>query len=128
MLSCAATKWLALSWLAAMPLLALAQSDAFEKSFRAGSEAMRAGNLEEAARDFSQAAKLNPAFAEADYNLGLVQIQQGQFDSAIASLKRALVLKPRLRGANLFLGIAYYRKNRNDDAITALERETTADP
>ena len=130
MLSRVATKWWVLSLFAAMPLslAAFAQSDAFETSFRAGSQAMRDGNLEEAARDFSQAVKLNPSFAEADYNLGLVRVQQGQFDSAIASLKQALALKPRLRGANLFLGIAYYRKNRNDDAIAALKRETTIDP
>src|SRR5215472_17906089 len=98
MLSRVATQWLALCWLAAMPLSTamLAQSDAFEKAFRAGTEAMRSGNLEEAARDFSQAAKLNPSFAEADFNLGLVRVQQGQFDSAIASLKQAVALKPRL--------------------------------
>src|SRR5258708_1169653 len=107
---------------------AYAQAGSFEKSFQDGAEAMRAGRLDEADRDFTQAAKLAPSFAEGHFNLGLVRLQQGQFDDAISSLTRSLGLKPKLRGANLFLGIACYRKNENDKAIAALKRETQIDP
>src|SRR5881275_2032943 len=91
--------------------VASAQTTPFETSFRGGTDEMRNGNLDAAAQDFSQAIKLNPAFAEAHFNLGLVRVGQGRFDEAITSLTRALALKPKLHGANLFLGIAYYRKN-----------------
>jgi len=105
-----------------------AQTKTFESLFREGTEAMRAGNLDQAAQNFSAAAKMNPAFAEASFNLGLVRMQQGQYEDAISSFEHSLTLKPRLRGAHLFLGIAHYRRNEYDKAITALKRETEIDP
>jgi tetratricopeptide (TPR) repeat protein len=113
---------------ASFSLTLAAQTSPFEASFQGGTEALRAGNLDAAAQDFTQAIKLNPAFAEAHFNLGLVRVEQGRFDEAISSLSRCLALKPKLRGANLFLGIAYYRKNDYGSAITALKRETANDP
>src|SRR5579885_3282756 len=79
---------------------ALGQTNSFETAFRSGTEAMRSGDLEAAADDFSQAAKLNPSFAEAHLNLGLVRIQQARYDDAIAALDKSISIKPRLRGAN----------------------------
>ena len=105
-----------------------AQAGSFEKPFRDGTEAMRAGRLDEAAQDFSQATKLSPTFAEGHFNLGLVRLQQAQLDQAISSFTRSLTLKPKLSGANLFLGIALYRENQYDKAIAALKRETAIDP
>lgn len=104
------------------------QTNTLEGRFRQGTEAMRAGNLDQATQDFAAAAKMNPSFAEAWFNLGLVRMQQGQYEEAIASLNRSLVLKPRLRGAHLFLGIADYRRNEYDKAIAALKREAEIDP
>lgn len=89
---------------------------------------MRAGSLDQAAEDFSAAAKMNPSFAEASFNLALVRMQQGKYEEAITSLNRSLSLKPRLRGAHLFLGIADYRRNEYDKAVPALRRETEIDP
>jgi tetratricopeptide (TPR) repeat protein len=109
-------------------LQAQSQAKTWESLFREGTEAMRAGNLDQAGQDFSAAAKINPSFAEASFNLGLVRMQQGKYGEAISSLNRSLVLKPRLRGAHLFLGIACYRRNEYDKAIPALKRETDIDP
>jgi len=105
-----------------------AQANTFESLFRQGTEALRAGNLDQAGQDFSAAVKMNPSFAEASFNLGLVRMQQGQYEEAIASLEHSLTLKPRLRGAHLFLGIAHYRRDEYDKAIPALKRETEIDP
>ena len=105
-----------------------AQSNAFEKPFRDGNEAMRAGRLDDAAQDFSQVTRLAPAFAEGHFDMGLVRLQQGQLDEAVSSFSRSLALKPKLRGANLFFGIALYRQNEYDKAIAALKRETEIDP
>ncbi len=101
-----------------------AQTGPFKKAFHDGTEAMRAGQLDEAAQAFSEATKLAPSFAEGHFNLGLVRLQQGRFDDAVASLSRSVALKPTLRGANLFLGIAYYRKNDYSKAIAALTHAT----
>lgn len=99
-----------------------------EKTFQQGTQAMRDGQLEIAARDFSQVISQAPDFAEAHFNLGLVELQQGHFADAIRSLDRSLTLNPRLRGASLFLGIARYRTNDYAAAIRDLKRASEAEP
>jgi tetratricopeptide (TPR) repeat protein len=107
---------------------ARSQANSFETLFRNGTEALRTGNLDQATQDFTQATKLNPTFAEAFFNLGLVRVQQKQYSDGIAALTKAVALKPRLRGAHLFLGIAYYRTNAYDKAVADLKRETEISP
>jgi len=89
---------------------------------------MREGNLEEAAAGFAAAAKRQPTFAEAHFNLGLADEELGKYDEAIVSFREALKLKPHLRGANLFLGISEFQLNHLDDAASAVLKETAADP
>jgi tetratricopeptide (TPR) repeat protein len=105
-----------------------AQNSAVPPEFIQASQAMRAGNLEDAAAGFAAAAKRQPSFAEAHFNLGLADEELGRYDEAIASLREALKLKPHLRGANLFLGIAEFRLNHLDDAAAAVLKEAAADP
>jgi tetratricopeptide (TPR) repeat protein len=118
----------ALLALACIAKFSWAQSTEAEGKFRQATEALRAGNLDEAADGFSAVVKTSPAFAEAHLNLGLVREEQGRNDEAIASFQKALAVKPRLRGANLFLGIAEYRVNQLDDAASALRKETNYFP
>jgi tetratricopeptide (TPR) repeat protein len=103
-------------------------STAIAERFQQATEAMRAGNLEQAGDGFAAIVKDAPQFAEAHLNLGLVREEQGRHADAIASFQKALELKPRLRGANLFLGIAEFRSNLLDAAIVALRKETAASP
>jgi len=107
---------------------AWAQTPAVNETFQRASQAMRAGNLDEAGEQFAQVVQQAPSFAEAHFNLGLVREEQGRHEDAIVSLQKALALKPRLRGANLFLGIAQFRLNHLDLAAAAVEKETTAYP
>jgi len=112
----------------ALGSLAESQSAEIEKTFHDGNEAMRKGDLQSAAEDFARVTAAMPRFAEAHFNLGLVQLQQGHLNDAISSFHQSLSLKPSLRGANLFLGIAEYRNNDYPDAIAAIKRETATDP
>src|SRR5437667_8185558 len=105
-----------------------AQAPTATEDFHQASEAMRNGNLDQAAEGFVSVIKQNPTFAEAYFNLGLVREEQGRHEEAIASFQKALSLKPRLRGANLFLGVAEYRLNQLDKAMAAVRQETIADP
>jgi tetratricopeptide (TPR) repeat protein len=121
---------LAVFWIAALlsPLCLPGQTSQFEKSFHQGTEAMRAGQWDEAAKAFGEASVIMPTSAKAYFNLGLARFQQGHLDEALVALSRTLTLAPRLRGANFFLGIAEYRKNDYRDAITSLRREIQIDP
>jgi len=96
--------------------------------FQRAAEAMRSGDLNTAGEGFTAAAKANPAFAEAHFNLGLVREEQGRFEEAVGSFQKAVSLKPRLHGANLFLAIAYYRMNRFPSAIAAVNKDTSVFP
>jgi len=104
------------------------QSEEFEKSFRSGTEALRSQQLETAAAEFARCTELDPKFAEAWLNLGLVRFQQNRLDDAIQALRKSTELKPQIRGARLFLGIAEYRRNDYGAAAAALAKETQSEP
>lgn len=105
-----------------------AQSGAASDQFQQAAEAMRAGNLDAAAEGFAAVIRQTPAFAEAHFNLGLVNQERGRYQDAIGNFQKALALKPRLRGANLFLGITEFRLNELDKAHAAVARETANFP
>lgn len=103
------------------------QNAGFEKSFNEGTQAMRAGDWNSAVTSFTQATKILPGSAQAQFNLGLAQLQQERPQEAIPAFSRAIEISPRLKGAHLFLGIAHYRLNDYPAAITALRKETQID-
>jgi tetratricopeptide (TPR) repeat protein len=103
-------------------------SPAIAQQFQLATEAMRAGNLEQAGDGFAEILKHAPTFAEAFLNLGLVREEQGRHQEAIADFQKALQLKPRLRGASLFLGISEYRTNLLEASVAALQKETSISP
>ena len=103
-------------------------SPAIAQQFQLATEAMRAGNLEQAGDGFAEILKHAPTFAEAFLNLGLVREEQGRHQEAIADFQKALQLKPRLRGASLFLGISEYRTNLLEPSVAALRKETSLSP
>jgi tetratricopeptide (TPR) repeat protein len=103
-------------------------SPAITERFQQATEAMRAGNLDQAGDGFASIVKDVPQFAEAYLNLGLVREEQGRHEEAIESFKKALQLKPKLRGANLFLGISEYRTNQLEPALVSVRKETTNYP
>lgn len=111
-----------------VPAFLQAQTGDAAAQFQQANEAMRAGDLDAAAAGFAATIKLQSAFAEAHFNLGLVREEQGNHDAAIASFQKALALKPHLHGANLFLGIAEFRLNHLDKAHIAVVKETVIYP
>jgi len=110
-----------------LPALNWAQTGA-PPAFEQATAAMRQGNLDGAAEGFAAVIKQAPNFAEAHFNLGLVNEERGHYDEAIASFQRALALKPHLHGANLFLGITEFRLNHLDKAHAAVAKETVSFP
>jgi tetratricopeptide (TPR) repeat protein len=110
------------------PVDAQSTSQPATPEFRSATEAMRAGNLDTAATGFAAVVRQTPTFAEAHFNLGLVNQERGRYEEAIGSFQRALALKPRLHGANLFLGITQFRLNQLDKAHAAVAKETANFP
>jgi tetratricopeptide (TPR) repeat protein len=112
----------------ASPFLCCAQSPEQAASFTRATQAMQAGNLDEAGTGFAAVVKQFPSFAEAHFNLGLVRQEQGRYEDAIGCFQKALALKPHLHGANLFLGISSFRANRLDEALAAIRKEALSYP
>jgi superkiller protein 3 len=64
------------------------------------------GKIDEAIEAFRQAVSIDPQFAAAYYNLGVLLRMQGQLDEAVGSYQKALVLTPDFAEAHYHLGNA----------------------
>jgi len=127
-LSCATFRVLPCCVLLAGATYLWAQSDALSTQFTQATQAMQEGNVDAAAAGFAAIVKQSPNFAEAHFNLGLVNEERGKYDEAMVSFQKALTLKPHLHGANLFLGITEFRLNHLEKAHTAVTKETAGYP
>lgn len=78
------------------------------------------GRYSLALRYIGQALRLDPDFAEAHNNRGIVLLAQGDLDEAVASLRRALSLKPDVATTHNNLGNAFRGLRRLDDAVISL--------
>ncbi len=116
------------SALLAVPSFLWTQTEAASPRFEQATAAMREGNLDAAAEGFAAVVRQTPAFAEAHFNLGLVNEERGHYEEAIASFQKTLALKPHLHGANLFLGITEFRLNHLEKAHAAVAKETISYP
>ncbi len=95
---------------------------------RAGSEAVRHGDLKAGEADFRKVVNAAPQLSDGYLGLGLVQLREGKVDDAIATLRRATELNPRLKGAHLFLGMALYQAGDLGAATSSLQAELALQP
>jgi tetratricopeptide (TPR) repeat protein len=96
--------------------------------FAAAREAQNAGSLEKAVEECLAVIHLQPGFAEAYSNLGLVYYVQGKFPESASALSRSLEIKPTIVGANLYLGIDYVKLGKAEKAIPYLRRAAILQP
>jgi tetratricopeptide (TPR) repeat protein len=82
-----------------------------------GAALLGKGQIDEAIRQYQEAIRLNPGYAEAHNNLGAALLGKGQTDEAIRQYQEALRLKPDYANAHSNLGIALARKGQIDEAI-----------
>jgi Flp pilus assembly protein TadD len=101
---------------------------ATDDTLRKGTDAIRAGRIEEAEKWFQAAVQASPDNPAALMELGVAQLRLGRPGDAAANLRKAVELNPQMLGVNLFLGIAYGQMHRVEDAVAALRRETELDP
>jgi tetratricopeptide (TPR) repeat protein len=75
------------------------------------------GQTDEAIRNYREALRLRPSYADAHNNLGIALCKKGQIDEAISHYQEAIRLKPNYVAHNN-LGGALARKGRMDEAIS----------
>jgi tetratricopeptide (TPR) repeat protein len=108
------------SLLCAAPAMAQDADAAALQHFTAAHKAQDAGDLEAAAREYSEVIRLRPDAAEAYASLGLVYNAQGKFAESARALGKAERLKPGLPGVSLYLGIDYEEQRQASAALPHL--------
>jgi len=87
-----------------------------------------AGHWERTADHFAETARLRPASAAAQYNLGNARFRQGRVDDAVDHLRRAVALNPEYALAYDGLGVALYTRGQVENAIAAYRRALDLEP
>ena len=85
--------------------------------FRKGKEALQAGQLDVAEKDFRRVIALDPKSPAPHINLGVTYMREKRWDDALVELRKADSLAPNQPGVQLNIGLAYYRKNDFASAI-----------
>ncbi len=99
-----------------------------QQHFAAAQKAQQAGNLDDAAREYRAAIKINPEIAELYANLGLVYYAQSRFSDSAAALVTAAKLKPGLPGVTLWLGINDIKLGEPAKAVALLREAVHQNP
>ena len=82
----------------------------------------QAGKIEEAIAHYEQALRINPDYAEAHNNLGLLLAQTGRIEEAIAHFEQALRIKPDYAEAHCALGMALEQTGQVREAVGHYEQ------
>jgi tetratricopeptide (TPR) repeat protein len=97
---------------------------AFDEGFRAQS----ANRLADAARAYHRATHLDPAFFQADFNLGLVATEAHDWRAALAAYEQALAIEPDSANARYNFALVLRQANYLTDAVNELQRLLAAHP
>ncbi len=91
-------------------------------------EALRAGRLDEAARDCKAVLKSRPDSFDALHLMGLIEARRGDYREATRLIGRAVRANPRVAAAHLNLGNAQAAMQRHDDALASYDRALALKP
>src|ERR1700680_1902724 len=103
-------------------LAAQAASSSAMQHVQSGLEARKQHQVDVEIAEFSEAARIDPSFADAFVNLGAAYMEKHDYGAAIVPLKRALELSPELLVAHQFLGYALLAQGYAAEAIPHLQR------
>jgi len=86
------------------------------------------GQVDDAIRQFQEAIRLSPGFAQAHYNLGYQLAVLGQINEAIRQFQEAIRLKPNYARAHNNLGAALVELGQIDEAIRQFQEALRLEP
>lgn len=89
---------------------------------------MGEGELDLAAADLDQAARLAPDCARCELERGTVHLMRGRLEEALAASERALALEPNLAAAHASRAAVLLRLGRPEEALDAISIAVTARP
>ncbi len=84
--------------------------------------------VDAAISEYQEAMRLDPAFPEPYYNLGLAFAKKGQNDDAIAQFKKDISLDPGNSDAYYNLGVVLGQEGRNEEAISQYREAVRINP
>jgi len=109
------------------PGIATKQAEA-DEWFNKGNTAYQSKDYDEAIKCYKKSVEIDPSFASAFYNLGIVYGVKGMLDEAISAYKKVLMIKPDYHTARVALGSVYIQKGMVNEAISELERVLAGSP
>ena len=77
---------------------------------------------------YREAARVDPQFPSARYNLGRLLLKQGQMEQGMAEVQEALRLYPEFAEAHEVLGLAYTEQGRLHEAVVHLQQALVFQP
>lgn len=89
--------------------------------FYQGNTFYKQGKIEEAQAAFQKALELDPNYAEANANLGLILKQQGNLQAAIEKTREAIRIQPNIAEAHFNLGVALQAQGQVKEAIASYQ-------
>ena len=99
-----------------------------QRAFDEGLRAQSVNRPSEALQAYRRATRLDPAFFEADYNLGLVATEARNWPAALAAYEEALAIKPDSPSARYNFALVLRQANYVADAVNELERLLAGHP
>ncbi|MEG4802206.1 tetratricopeptide repeat protein [Microcoleus sp. ARI1-B5] len=107
---------------------AFVPSDAADAEFRSGRDLQQQGNFGGAIECYERAIAIDPNYAAAHSNLGVVKQQSGRLTEAIAHYRKALEIDRNLAETASNLGSALAEAGENEGAIAEYERALSLNP
>jgi tetratricopeptide (TPR) repeat protein len=95
---------------------------------RLGSSYEESGLLGLAMLLYREAARVNPSFPSARYNLGRLLLKQGNVEQGMAEVQEALRLYPEFAEAHEVLGLAYTEQGRLHEAVAQMQQALVLQP
>lgn len=96
--------------------------DTAEWHVKQGNESFNQGHFDEAIKNYDEAIRLNPEFADAYYFRGIAYFDFGQFKRAIQDLDEVIRLVPNHAWAYCDRGLAYQMLDKKAEAIADFEK------